>query len=77
MEDKVGCEGCGMTGWIRVEREGGQLVVRPCTCRYEIAKKIMMIEKAQTVKEIKERKAAEEIVMAYERHKEKQRITRR
>lgn len=72
MEDKVGCGACNGTGWIYVEREAGQLMVRPCTCRYEIAKKIMMIEGAQTVKEIQERKAAEETVRAYERHREKE-----
>lgn len=72
MEDKVGCGACEMTGWIRVEREGGQLVVRPCTCRYEIARKAMMIETAQTVKKLQERKAAEQIVRAYERHREKE-----
>lgn len=72
MKDRVGCGACEMTGWIYVEREAGQLVVRPCICRYEIAKKIIMIEKAQTIKEIQERKAAEEIVKAYERHREKE-----
>lgn len=72
MEDKIGCKACDGTGWIYVQREVGQPVVRPCTCRYEIAKKIMMIEKPQTINEIQGRKVAEEIVRAYERHREKE-----
>lgn len=72
MQEKVGCEACGMTGWIYIKREVGQPAVRPCTCRYEIAKRIIMIEKAQTPKEIQDRKAAEEIVRAYEHHKKRE-----
>lgn len=69
MEGKIGCGPCNGTGWIYLEREDGQPVVRPCTCRYEIAKKIVMIENCQTIQEIQARKNAEQIVKAYERHK--------
>ncbi len=69
MKDKMGCGSCSRTGWIYLKRENGQPVVRPCACRYEIAKKIVMIEKCQTVQEIQARKNAEQIVWAYERHR--------
>ncbi len=69
MEGKIGCGPCSGTGWIFLKREDGQPVVRPCTCRYEIAKKILMIEKSQIFKEIQLRKYAEQIVRAYEWHK--------
>ena len=68
MEDKIGCGACRGTGWIYLERENGQPVVRPCICRYEIARNTLMNEKCQTVQEIQVRKNAEQIVRAYERH---------
>lgn len=73
MKDRVGCKACDMTGYIYVKREDGQPVVRPCTCLYEIAKKITMSDKDPTLsKDIQSRKNAEEIVRAYEHHIEKE-----
>ena len=47
-------------------------MVRPCTCLYEIAKKTMMSEKGQALKDVQSRRDAEEIVRAYEHHREKE-----
>jgi len=72
MKDKAGCKACNMTGYICVKREGGQPMVRPCTCLYEIAKKLTMSEEEpKTFQDIQSRKRAEETVRAYESHKEK------
>ena len=73
MKDKAGCKACNMTGYIYIKREGGQPMVRPCTCLYEIAKKLTMSEEEPKVlKDIQNRKSAEETVRAYERHKKKE-----
>jgi len=72
MKNRAGCKACNWTGYIDLKRESGQPVVRPCTCLYEIAKEIMLSEEKSTAKDIQSRKSAEEIVRAYERHREKE-----
>jgi len=72
MKNRAGCKACNWTGYIYLKRESGQPIVRPCTCLYEIAKKITLSEEKSTAKDIQSRKSAEEIVRAYERHREKE-----
>lgn len=67
--DVAGCEACNKTGWILTEGEKGQPTARPCTCLYEIAKKILLSIEKPTAKEAKSIKSAEETVRVYELYK--------
>lgn len=69
--ERAGCKACNMTGWILREKKNGRLIARPCTCLYEIAKKSMESDEKSRAKETMSQKIAEEIIKAYERHKEK------
>ncbi len=84
MEDVAGCKACNMTGWILTIGEDGQPIAQPCKCLYEIAKKIIscsvnsgsplsriMNKKKPMLKEVQSTRVAEDIVRAYERHKNK------
>lgn len=69
----AGCEACNMTGWLLTEgNKNTYASARPCRCLYLIAKKAAMNKKKATLKEIKSRKTAEDIVTAYEYFQEKE-----
>ena len=69
----AGCEACNQTGWLLTEaNKDTYATARPCRCLYLIAKKAAMNKQKPTLKEIKSRKAAEDIVTAYEHFAEKE-----